>query len=96
MTLKLDGLCRLYSKCRASLSWTLSPIAVSAIFTGRLCPPPQRRPVKHAETENGHGVQARDALQILKRRQRPFSFLEGAETQTAFLSPSNANVKDRS
>ena len=65
MTLKLDGLCRLYNKYRASLSWTLGPIAVSVTFTGRLCPPAQRRPVKHAETENGRGVQDRDALYLL-------------------------------
>ena len=32
-------------------------IAVSAIFTGRLWPPAQRRPVKHTETEKALGVQ---------------------------------------
>ena len=65
MTLKLDGLWRLCNKYKASLGWTLGPIAVYAIFTGRLWPPAQRRPVKHAETENGRGVQDRDALHLL-------------------------------
>ena len=95
MTLKLDGLCRLYNKYRASLSWTLSPIAVSAIFTGRLCPPAQSRPAKHTETENGRGVQDRRPVFIVETTET-VEFSEGAGTRAAFLSPSNANVKDRS
>ena len=39
-----------------------------------LWPTAQRRPVKHAETENGRGVQDRDALYLPQRRQGPSSF----------------------
>ena len=78
MTLKLDRLWRLCSKRKAPLGWTLGPIAVSAIFTGRLWPPAQRRRVKHAEAEKGRGVQPRDARYLLQGRQRPLSFVEGA------------------
>ena len=83
MTLKLSGLWRLCIKYKASLAWTLSPIAVSAIFTGRLWPPAQRRPVKHAKTEKGRGVQPSGARYSVQKRQRPLNFLEGAETRAA-------------
>ena len=83
MTLIVNGLWRLCSIYRASLASTLGRIAVSAIFTGRLWPPAQRRPVKHTETEKAPRVEARGPASSKTIKAEPANVLALPKTNKA-------------
>ena len=83
MTLIVNGLWRLCSIYRASLASTLGRIAVSAIFTGRLWPPAQKRPAKHTETEKAPRVEARDPASSKTIKAEPANVLALPKTNKA-------------
>ena len=83
MTLIVNGLWRLCSIYKASLASTLGRIAVFAIFTGRLWPPAQRRPVKYTETEKAPRVEARDPASSKTIKAEPANVLALPKTNKA-------------
>ena len=56
---------------------------VSAVFTGRLWPPAQRRPVKHTETEEAPRVEARDPASSKTIKAEPANVLALPKTNKA-------------